>query len=314
MNARNFGLRTSNVERALVTAYQMKSNGDNSKNNCKSPLKDFAKHLKENGVKDLRKVNASHVQSYANVLNERYERGEISASTAQNYLSKTNVAMENARLDRECKVDPVRGAGLPTRTGVASTDRSVNKEQHESAKSHLPERMVVQIELQRHLGLRFKESALIDAKSVLHHAEKTGIIKISDGTKGGRPREFEVNSHTQIDALRSAAEIQNSDRSLIPPDQTWAQYQNQCYREMAKINFHSHGERHYYATERYLNLTGVECPVKLGIKHGPDHHNFISEKLNISAEEARALDHKYRLQIAEELGHSRISITNNYLG
>lgn len=303
------------MERALVTAYQLKSgNGDNTKNNCKSPLSDFTNHLKEQGIRDLRNINREHVQAYANSLNERFEQGEISASTAQNYLSKTNVALENARLDKACRVEGVKEAGLPTRTGIALVDRSVSQQQHDAAKKIVSERLGAQLELQRNLGLRFKESSLIDAKSVLEHAEKTGVIQISDGTKGGRPREFLVVSRSQLDALRHAAEIQNGDRSMIPTDLKWSQYQNQCYRDFSKTDIRNHGERHHYATERYEHLTGVKCPVQAGIKHGATHHQYIAETLNISVKEARTLDQEVRLKIAEELGHSRVSITNNYLG
>lgn len=41
------------------------------------------------------------------------------------------------------------------------------------------------IELQRGLGLRFEESAKIDARSALARAERTGQIRVEHGTKGG---------------------------------------------------------------------------------------------------------------------------------
>lgn len=315
MSARNFGLRSRDMGRALVTAYQMESgNGDNTKNSCQSALKDFAKDLKTQGIRDLRQVARENVMAYANSLNERFERNEISASTAQNYMSRINVAMEHARMDKACRVEGVREAGLPTRTGISTIDHSVSQQQHDSAKQIISERLGAQLELQCNLGLRFKESSLIDAKSVLEHAEKTGIIKISAGTKGGRDREFPVSSQGQIDALKHASEIQNGDRSMIPKELTWVQYQNQCYREISKTELCFHGERHHYATERYENLAGVKCPVQAGVKHGEQHHQYMAQKLNISINEAKDIDNKVRMKIAEELGHSRICITNNYLG
>ena len=315
MNARNFGLRSRDMERALVTAYQMESgNGDNTKNNCQSALKDFSNDLKDQGIRDLQKVERENVLAYANSLNERFERNEISASTAQNHLSKVNVAMEHARMDKTCRVEGVKEAGLPTRTGIAKNDSSVSQQQHNTAIQSIPERLGAQLELQRNLGLRFKESSLIDAKSVLEHAEKTGIIKILDGTKGGRSREFEVTSLKQIEVLKVAAKIQNGDRSMIPTELKWSQYQSQCNREISKTGMRFHGERHHYATNRYEVLTGVKCPVQADVKHGEKHHQYMAEKLNISLNEAKVLDEKMRLKIAEELGHSRPGITNNYLG
>lgn len=314
MTARNFGLKTKNVTRALVTAYQLKSNGDNSKNNCKSALSDFAKHLKEQGINDLRRVQKEHVMSYADKLSERYENGDISASTAQNYLSSVNVAMENARLDRKCHVDGVREANLPNRTGIATDYKGVTQTEHDNASKTLSERLRAQLNLQRELGLRFKESSLLDAHRALKHAETTKMIRIEYGTKGGRSREFAVSSAKQIEVLRRAAQVQGGDRSLIPKDLSWAQYQTRCYRELKNTEIRFHGERHHFANARYEALTGVQSPVQAGISHGAEHHQFIAEKLSISLSEAKLLDEAARLQVSQELGHSRVSITNNYLG
>jgi len=303
------------MARALVTAYQLKSgNGYETHANCKTACKEFSILLKENGVRDLRKVERSHVQAYADHLNARYERGEIKAGTPQDYLSKINVAMQEARLDQECRVRGKTDAGLPSKSGITEADKSTPQHNFDAAKQGLTERLGAQLDLQREMGLRFKESSLIDARAVLKHAEQTGKIKIIDGTKGGRPREIPITSLTQINALKHAAEIQQGDRSLVPDDLKWVQYQNQCYRAIAKTDLHFHGNRHHYANERYQALIGVNGPVRAGVAHGSAHHQHIAKSLNISISEARALDKEARLKVSEELGHSRISITNNYLG
>lgn len=314
MRARNFGLRSRDMGRALVTAYQIKSNGDNTKNNCKSPLEDFAKNLKEQGINTLNKVNKEHVMAYAESLSERYENGELSASSVQNYLSKVNIAMENARLDQECRVRPVKDAGLPKKIGIAKSDKSATKQLHNAALKSVSKRLGVQLKLQREIGLRFKESSLIDAKSVLKHAEQFGKIRIEDGTKGGRPREFSIINKQQINALKRAAEMQGNSSSLIPDHQNWRQYQNECYRQINKTNLNFHAERHHYANERYQKISGVMSPVRAMIKHGLPHHQYIAKTLNISLADAKSIDQNARLQLSQELGHCRISITNNYLG
>lgn len=300
--------------RALITAYQLKSNGDNSKNQCKTALSDFEKYLKEHGVNDLKKVKRSDVLNYAQSLNERFEKGGISASSAQNYLSKVNVAMENARLDKICRVEGVKDAGLPNRTGIANQDHSVTQKQHNQALELLSPRIAAQLKLQRTIGLRFKESCLIDAKSTLEHAKETGIIKISLGTKGGKERAFQVNNPEQIQALERASIIQGSHRSMIPKDVSWKQYQNQCNREIKKTSIKYHGERHHYANQRYEVLTGVKSPVRAKLAHGGPHLNHLAQQRNITLTEAKELDQAARLQIAQELGHGRIGITNSYLG
>jgi hypothetical protein len=314
MNARNFGLRTSNVERALITAYQLKNNGDNTKNQCKTALKDFAQHLKGEGINDLRKVDKCNVMSYAQSLNERFENGDLSASAAQNYLSKVNVSMENARLDKACHIQGVKEAGLPNRTGIAAQDHSVTQDQHHQALEALSPRLSAQLELQRTMGLRFKESCLIDVHNTLKHAQKTGNIRIESGTKGGRPREFPMNNKEQMTALERASEIQGKQRSMIPTELSWKQYENQCHREIQKTGIKFHGERHHYANERYEALTGVKSPVRSGLSHGKVHHQYIATQLKVTLSEAKEINKLVRLQIAQELGHGRVGITNSYLG
>ncbi|MEZ8495221.1 integrase, partial [Vibrio splendidus] len=135
----------------------------------------------------------------------------------------------------------------------------------------------------------------------------------NNGTKGGRPREISINSHHQIEALQHATNFQKNDYSLIPSNLTWAQYQSFSYREMKSVVLHFHQERHYYANLRYEQITGVLSPIQSNVNHSK-HYDYLSKSLCITRKEAILLDHQTRQKIAEELGHSRISITNNYLG
>ena len=160
-----------------------------------------------------------------------------------------------------------------------------------------------------------KESCLINARSVLNQAEKSGVIQITAGTKGGRPREVRITSEKQINALRDAAILQQKDRSMVPAEQSLKSYINSCYKQLeVTVMSGFHGERHHYANSRYEQITGVKSPVEAGVKHGSSHINYIAEKRNITTEKAKSLDQNARSRIAEELGHSRISITNSYLG
>lgn len=314
MSVRNFGLGSRDATRALATAYQMKGNGYASNATVRSALRTFTQFLKETyGIKDLRKVEHGHVKGFAERLNERYERGEISASTAQNYLSPVNVAMENARLDTKCRVEGVREAGLPTRTGIATQDHSATLNAHKNALQRVSERLGVQLDLQRELGLRLKESCLLDARQALNQALTKQHVLIEQGTKGGRPRQVPIHAQSQIDALQRAVVIQGQEPSLIPENQTWAQYQSQVYRELASLPLHCHQERHHFANAMYERLMSAKSPVQSGIPH-QSHHAYLANVLGISKSEAKVRDEQIRLSVAEALGHSRVSITNNYLG
>lgn len=311
--ARNFGLRHRNAGKALQNAYALSSNGYASNATVKTALKHFNKHIKEVGIKDLRKVERHHVQSFAENMAGRYERGEISISTAQNYIASVNVAMSNARLDKKCHVNAVRDIGLPQRTGIATVDKTITESTLTEIKSQLSNRLSAQLDLQKTLGLRCKESSLIDAGKCLSKAIKTGKIHIENGTKGGRLRVIEVTSQKQIYALENAANIQGQARSMIPSNMSWSEYQTAIYHTLEKQPLRCHELRHNYAYERYQQLTNALCPVQAHVPHNA-HHAYLSEKLKISLQQAKELDQKARIQISNELGHSRLSITNNYLG
>jgi hypothetical protein len=187
--------------------------------------------------------------------------------------------------------------------------RAVGYAEHKAALETLPERLGSLLELERYLGLRFKESALLDASTALKTALSERCVRIVDGTKGGRPRIVPIVRVEQVEALARAAAVQDG-RSMVPKDTRYVDFQRACYREFSGW----HGERHAYAQARYEALVGVPCPVAAGVKHGKSHHAFLAERLGLSLSQAKAGDIENRKTIAEELGHGRIGITNAYLG
>ena len=141
---------------------------------------------------------------------------------------------------------------------------------------------------------------MLDAVSALNEAVKTGEVTIERGTKGGRSRRFTVSSDRQLTALQQAADVQGSSRAVMPPEEDWKSWRETGLRHiretLKKFGIRGiHELRSAYACERYEQLTGFRAPVLGG--------NAPSD-----------LDRKARLQISAELGHSRIDITNAYLG
>lgn len=315
MSVRNFGLGSRNAGRALYTAYLEQGNAESTNAQVRDNLKIFANYMRdEHGLSDLRHYEKSHIESFAEHLLNRFENGDAEASRIKNMLSNVNVSLHNARRDDALRVE-AKAAGFPSKSGIADHDRSIHRHTHDLAKSMVSERLSAQMDMQRELGLRFKESCLIDAKHVLATALARGVIEISDGTKGGRDREIHNLSERQLEVLQRAAEIQGNWRSMVPEHLSWSQYQSQCYREIRATDtgLKFHGERTHYANERYEKLMGCASPVRAGIEHS-ERFNFIAEQLGVTKQEARELDHAARLQISQELGHCRVSITNNYLG
>jgi hypothetical protein len=233
----------------------------------------------------------------------------MEASTAQNYVSAVNTVLGIARGDRRLDVSPTADCGIGKRTGVVTSSKAIGETEHRMLQESLPERLGAILELQRQFGMRFKESALLDARVALKTALSDKVIRVVDGTKGGRPRTVPIVKAEQMDALASAAAIQNG-RSMVPEASRYIDFQRACYREFSNW----HGERHAYAQARYEVLVGAPCPVVAGIKHGKAHHAFLAERLGITLMQAKAWDIENRKIIAEELGHGRIGITNTYLG
>ena len=271
---------------------------------------EFCKWAKNEGIKKMETVTRDTIISYGSVLAEKVKLGELSAATAQNYVSAVNRVMELARGDREVSVSPTKDCGIPKRSGIATESKAIGEAAHQGIKEGVSERVAALLDLQREFGLRFKESALLDARGALHEAKTLGQVQIVDGTKGGRGRTVPITQpERQIAALVRAAILQGG-QSMIPPSQRYIDFARECYREFSNY----HGERHSYAQQRYETLVGAPCPVAAGVAHGAAHHKFLAGRLGIDKASARDLDRQVRLQIAEELGHGRIEITNKYLG
>ena len=148
------------------------------------------------------------------------------------------------------------------------------------------------------------------SKQAINHNQ----ITVYRGTKGGRKRVVGVLHTHQIETLKDAAQVQGRDRSMIPNDLTYIIFKRECYRIIREHGVRFHGERHSYAQLRYRELTGVPCPIEASIEHGKPHTQYISDTLGIGFKDAKSLDHEARLQIANELGHNRIKVSNAYLG
>ena len=96
--------------------------------------------------------------------------------------------------------------------------------------------------------------------------------------------------------------VKQVDQSLIPADQSYIRHRY-CYdKQVQKIGIRSHSLRHAYAQQRYKELTGWDAP----IAGGPKQNELDGAQ--------RHQDTLARLILTEELGHSRIQITKNYLG
>lgn len=310
MASRNYGLGHRDLARAGQIALQTRSGlSFSSIATISERWGEFCRWARGQGIHKMEKISRESLLRYGMELAEKTKSGEMSAATAQNYVSAVNRVMELARGDPQVRVSPTRECGIPRRTGLATASRAISGRDHEHAQERLSERAGALLELQRYLGLRFKESALLDASRAFREASVHGSVRIVDGAKGGRERSVPITGPEQLAALERAAALQDG-RSMVPRDERYIDFARACYREFSDW----HGERHAYAQARYEALMGAPCPVAAGVRHGPSHFRFLAGRLGLSVEAAREKDREVRQRIAEELGHGRPEITHSYLG
>lgn len=316
--SRNYGLGSRVMEDAGAIALRaMAMRGDYSFSSAATTAARWelaCAEFRENGIRKMENITRADVINYGEKLADKVENGELSAATAQNRISAVNMVMEFARKDKEVWASPTKDCGIEKRNGIATESRAISGERHADAIDRLSPRAAALLDLQRELGLRHKESMLININSAIAQYNKTGNIKIIDGTKGGRARIIPIEKQSQKDALTRASTIQGNEKAMIPAGMNYIQASREIYREMSDVNIRQHGERHHYAQARYEEIMGVKCPVATGIKHGNAHHKYIATQLKITIRDAKTKDQITRLRIAHELGHSRTGITNSYLG
>jgi site-specific recombinase XerD len=262
----------------------------------------FATWAKEQDIKKMEDVSRELVIKYGKELASKVTNGKLTAASAQVYLSAVNSIMKLTPQNWR-SVSPTKECGIPHKTGIRSVaPKAIDRASYQAARSAIEaksERAAAIVALCRELGLRSREASQLDAKSALQQAEKEGKAYLFKGTKGDRPREIPI-SPNGLEALRQAARLQGEAANLMTEDRwkEWSQRELKQIRTLAakETGAALHDLRAAYACERYQHLTG-HLPKVAG---GPGAD--------------READLAARLQIAAELGHGRIEVSNSYLG
>lgn len=155
------------------------------------------------------------------------------------------------------------------------------------------------LKLQAAFGLR-REEALKFRPKIADNG--TFITLKASWCKGGRARQIPIVHPRQRELLREVARVAG-DGSLIPTGKTYVKHL-QTYKAQTRGAGlgQAHGLRHAYAQWRYKILTGWSCPAQ----DGPT--------ADMMSQTDRHFDELARMQISNELGHSRIDVTDTYLG
>jgi hypothetical protein len=155
------------------------------------------------------------------------------------------------------------------------------------------------LRLQAAFGLR-REEALKFRPSIADKGDH--IVLKASWCKGGRSRIIPITHPRQREILDAVAKVAG-DGSLIPTGRNYKKHLQTYKAETRRAGLgQAHGLRHAYAQWRYKVLTGWDCPAK----GGPS-----AEALSATD---RHFDSLARMQISNELGHSRIDVTDTYLG
>lgn len=164
----------------------------------------------------------------------------------------------------------------------------------------IDERVAMALELQSAFALRAREAYMLRP----HLADMGIVLDLIRGTKNGRPRRLRIETDYQRKVLdRAKAMVASKSESIGDPKLTLAQVKVRYYNVLRKAGITrangitSHGLRHEAANDQYAKLTGTPSPVRGG-------SNTIDSLSDRAA----------RMEIAENLGHSREDITTHYLG
>ena len=187
--------------------------------------------------------------------------------------------------------------------------------------------------LQEVAGLRMSESGGIKLLNKSVEDIKNGILKIDgkkDLAKNDRDRiiildkdgikaVLEARQWLKENGLKDIAASKTDSKMTEWSAWSWRQLDNLKKVGIIAAGYHNHGNRHAWANNKYENewkeRTGAatEGTAKSGL-FGKDWLRYVEMKTGLSSEEIRKIDTEIRLDISQQLGHERLSITSTYLG
>ena len=269
--------------------------------NRKAMLSLFSEQLKECGYK-VNQMRPSDLKGrHINALVTKWKSEDKSTGTMKNRMTalrwwadkcgKAEIVKDNANY------------GIEKRVYVTNENKSVSL--HDLDLSKIDENIAQSLRLQDAFGLRREESMKFQPEFALdgQTIDNAKYIRLKDSwTKGGRPRTIPISNEKQRQELRKAyAQAVKNGGSMIPKEKSYKAHKSNFEAVTHGLGVgQTHGLRHGYAQNRYLELMGFPCPAVGGSR-------------SLSADEV-ARDKEIRMLISEELGHSRINITSVYLG
>jgi hypothetical protein len=309
----NFGIGSRNMlDAGRMVLRERSRNGFKTQDDYIDRWRLFCSYAKDRGVTKMEQIDREFVIGYGRHLQQQLEAGVYSSASApKNYLSAVNCVMKLATEGKWQTIRPGSDCGIERRKYIPKVTKSISETKHTQIQENVAERISHLLALQREFGLRFKESCLLDPKAALKQANKYGFISVKAGTKGGRPRNVPCTEKGKL-MLEQATKIQNG-KSMVPHKISYIKFRQECYAQAQIAGFNFHSERHAYAQNRYREIVNAPSPLEAGWEH-KGRIEKLAEYLKIPFEAAKDIDKRARLRISIELGHSRVEISNAYLG
>ena len=269
--------------------------------NRKAMLSLFSEQLKECGYK-VNQMRPSDLKGrHINALVTKWKSEDKSTGTIKNRMTALRWWADKCGKAEIVKDNAIYG--IEKRVYVTNENKSVSL--HDLDLSKIDENIAQSLRLQDAFGLRREESMKFQPEYALdgQTIDNAKYIRLKDSwTKGGRPRTIPISNEKQRQELKNAyAQAVKNGGSMIPKEKSYKAHKSNFEAVTHGLGVgQTHGLRHGYAQNRYLELMGFPCPAVGGSR-------------SLSADEV-ARDKEIRMLISEELGHSRINITSVYLG
>ena len=268
--------------------------------NRRSILSQFADDL-ISAKFNAKRLSASDLKGrHVNALLEKWRDGGLSTATIKNRMAVLRWWAE--KIGNPGAVKSNEALGIENRVYATNTNKALSLENIDLSKTD--DFVAMSLEMQQEFGLRREESMKFQPEYALHGSsvQNAQFIKIKGSwTKGGRERIIPISNDRQRVALAKAQKMARGG-SLIPPEKTYKAHMAifEAHTAAAGIG-RTHGLRHLYAQNRYIQLTGGMMPPALLLD--------AAERKRRLSEDERTRDRDAREIISNELGHGRIAIT-----
>ena len=269
--------------------------------NRRAMLKMIAEQLKACGYNTFRMSPKDLKGRHVNKLLEQWRKDGVSTGTIKNRMVAVRWWAE--KVGNSGAVQSNDTYKIEKRVYITNENKSISLNDLDLSKTD--ENIAQSLRLQDAFGLRREESMKFQPEFALDGQiiDNAKYIRLKDSwTKGGRPRTVPITNEKQRQELRNAYALAvKNGGSLIPKEKSYKTHLASFERVTSGLGVgQTHGLRHGYAQTRYLELMGFPCPAVGGYRE--------------LTEAEKTKDKEIRMQISEELGHSRINITSVYLG